>query len=787
MLLMYNGLVRGEMMLQSKANWKYTKTQDETPQWLEDSFDVPPIVKELLLQRGITTTEAASKFLSPDIKDLHNPSGITFIKKASDRVHEAIARNEKILVFGDYDADGVSSTTLILKVLQELGANCDYYIPNRFTEGYGPNEDAFKEAYKNGFTLIITVDTGIASVIEATVAKQLGIDLIITDHHEPQEQLPDAFAIIHPKCSPDYPFQDLAGVGVAFKFAEQLLGYFPKKHLDLVAIGTIADLVPLVNENRILAFYGLHALSLSNNPGIKALKRICKIEGNVTEEDVGFLIGPRINAVGRLQDADLAVQLLMTEDQSAAEQIAEEIQGINQERQQIVSSIVKEAEEMVDPNEKRGVIIVAKEGWNQGVLGIVASKLVRKYERPAIVLAIKPGTSEAKGSARSIPAFDLFANCMEVRNLFTNFGGHAQAAGMTIPLENLQQIQNELNNLIIQQLSEEDFKQVIEVSDIISISEINEKLVDNINRLAPFGMKNPKPVFQIKEIPTDARQIGSAKNHLKLQFKENAAQLEGIGFGMGELFPHISQQTAITIIGELGINEWNGNKKPQIVMQDMKIDDWQLFDHRGKKNTDLKPCIDSSKRNLILSENKEQVISLVEQINYDTDLSTVAEVETLYILDLPSDLNRLMEIIEIAKPVNIHACYYVLDSLYLKTFPTRDEFKWFYALVKQRKSLDLKQELTTIMKVKGWSKENIIFISKVFFELGFVKIDNGIVQINVDPVKTDLQESLLYQRRLNIAHIEEVLYYSNYEELKKWFAACMSYLESTKEELTYGL
>lgn len=787
MLLMYNSLVRGEFMLQSKANWKYTTTQDNTLHWVDDSMALSPIIKALLQQRGITTVESAAKFLSPNIKNLYSPTGIASIEKASNRVHQAIEQTEKILIFGDYDADGVSSTTLMLKALQELGADCDYYIPNRFKEGYGPNENAFKEAYKNGFTLIITVDTGIASVMEAAVAKQLGIDLIITDHHEPQEELPDAFAILHPKCSPDYLFKELAGVGVAFKFAEQLLGYFPKHLLDLAAIGTITDLVPLVDENRILAFYGLHALTITKNPGIKALKQLCKIEGNVTEEHVGFLIGPRINAVGRLQDADLAVQLLMTEDQDIANQIAEEIQDINQERQQIVSNIVTEAEKMVDPNVKKGVIIVAKEGWNEGVLGIVASKLVRKFDRPAIVLAIKPDTAEVKGSARSIPAFDFFTNCMKIRNLFTHFGGHAQAAGMTFPIENIPQIQNDLDEIIKQQLTEEDFKHIIEISDIISISDINEKLVSDINQLAPFGMKNPKPVFQIEDIPTDVRLIGSTKSHLKLHFKQDNMQLEGIGFGMGELHPHISSQTALKVVGELGINEWNGNKKAQIVMQDMKIEDWQLFDHRGKKDVDILPYVKNNIRNIIISNQEEQIIPRVDQITYETDVSTLTETDALYIFDLPNDLDRLQKIIETTKPVNIHACLYVENSTYLKTFPSRVEFKWFYALVHQRRELDLKQELSSIMRAKGWSKEHIIFISKVFSELGFVTIDNGIVHIKSNPVKADLQDSMLYQERLNKSHIEKVLYYSNYEELKKWFANCMDHLKSHEEEFTYGL
>ncbi|MBM7597839.1 single-stranded-DNA-specific exonuclease [Virgibacillus halotolerans] len=772
-------------MLQSKANWKYKTTQDK--QWQDGELELSPIVKELLLQRDITSAEAAARFLSPDIKNLHNPSGITDMKKASDRVHDAIANKEKILIFGDYDADGVSSTTLMLKTLQELGADCDYYIPNRFTEGYGPNEAAFQTASENGFTLIITVDTGIASIVEADVAKHLGIDLIITDHHEPQESLPDAFAILHPKCSPDYLFKELAGVGVAFKFAQELLGYLPKQLLDLVAIGTIADLVPLVDENRILAYYGLHALTITNNPGIKALKRLCKIEGNVTEEDVGFLIGPRINAVGRLQDADLAVQLLMTDDPEVAAEIAEEIQSINLERQQIVSNIVEEAEKMVDPNVTKGVIIVAKEGWNAGVLGIVASKLVRKYDRPAIVLTILPDTNEVKGSARSIPAFDLFTNCMQIRHLFTHFGGHSQAAGMTLPLENMSQIQQELDVLISQQLTEDDFKQVIEISDIISVDDINEALINEIERLAPFGMKNPKPVFQIKEIPLDARQIGSARNHLKLQFKKDGAQMEGIGFGMGELYPHLSAHTALMVVGALGINEWNGNRKAQMIIQDMKIDDWQLFDHRGNKQLDILTYVNHEQRDLIICNSKEQMTPFAEQTTYDVDPITLSETDNLYLFDLPNDLKQLQEIVRITKPVNIHACFYVKDSTYLKVFPTRDEFKWFYALVHQRKAVDLKKEMNTILNAKGWSKDQIIFIAKVFAELKFVTIENGIVQINANPVKADLTEAMVYKQRLNQGHIEKILYYANYEELKQWFTSCMDKLPSPEEELTYGL
>ncbi|MFB4166581.1 single-stranded-DNA-specific exonuclease RecJ [Virgibacillus sp. JSM 102003] len=776
-------------MLQSKMNWKFSNAQTESIDW--DSNEISPLIKELLIQRGITSAEAAKEFLSPDLENLYHPQGFSDISKATERVHKAIANKEKILVFGDYDADGVSSTTVLLTTLQELGADCDYYIPNRFTEGYGPNEDAFKTASDNEISLIITVDTGIASIHEATVAKQLGIDLVITDHHEPQEQLPEAFAIIHPKCSPDYTFKELAGVGVAFKFAESLLGYFPKHLLDLVAIGTIADLVPLKSENRILASYGLKTLSATNRPGLIALKKVCNINGDVSEEDVGFLIGPRLNAVGRLQDANLAVQLLMSEDQDEAEHIAEMVQSINQERQKIVSDIVKEADQMVGSLEEQGVIVVAKEGWNQGVLGIVASNLVRKYDRPAIVLTILPEKEQVKGSARSIPAFDLFSSCMEIRDMFTHFGGHSQAAGMTLPLENLQLLQAELNKIINQQLTKEDFSQEIEVSKTIAIPEINEELVNEIRQLAPFGMDNPKPIFHLNDIPSDIRQIGNMKKHLKMQFKHENHLLDGIGFSLGGLYDHISPQTPLSVVGELGINEWNGNKKVQIVIRDMKIEERQVFDHRGKKRFDITPYVNNNTSHLavhhtLLNENSI-VPDEVTCIRYDADISLLDEVSTLYLFEMPTNLTILQDLVCKTNPSNIHVCFQLEDSVFMKAFPSREDFKWLYAFVAKRKQVNLQKELPMIMDAKAWTKDRILFMSNVFFELEFVNIENGIIQLNTDPMKKDLLESPSYQERLNQAEVEKILYYSTYEELRMWFSNCIKDGEMPKEEVTHGL
>lgn len=377
-------------MLESQSKWIFTYNESNAGNLQElADLNVSPIIKQILLKRGMDTAEKADQFLQPELNQLHATTAFSDIDKGVNRVKKAIEDGESILVYGDYDADGVTSTTLMVEALRESGAMCDYYIPNRFTEGYGPNKEAFREAHRQGFQVIITVDNGVAGVEEVAVANELGIDVIITDHHEMQETLPDAYAIIHPKCSDQYPFKELAGVGVAFKFAEHLLGYFPKQFLDLVVIGTIADLVPLIDENRILVHYGLQALTRSERKGLKALKKLCQMEGNATEEDIGFRIGPRLNAVGRLQDANIAVDLLLTDDPHEAEKFANYIQELNTERQKIVADITKDAIEMFEQTEiNQNVIIVAKEGWNQGVLGIVASKLVQTYYRPAIVLTI---------------------------------------------------------------------------------------------------------------------------------------------------------------------------------------------------------------------------------------------------------------------------------------------------------------------------------------------------------------------------------------------------------------
>ncbi|GAA0295136.1 single-stranded-DNA-specific exonuclease [Gracilibacillus halotolerans] len=775
-------------MLASQSKWIFTYNDNQNTEKQPWSLEVEPIVKQMLYQRGVTTDEEAELFLNPTLAALHHSNLLDSIDKAVERVKTAIEKGESILVYGDYDADGVTSTAVMVEALRQSGAMCDYYIPNRFTEGYGPNEEAFREAHRQGFQLIITVDNGIAAVKEVDIANELGLDVIITDHHELQETLPNAYAIIHPKCSPDYPFKELAGVGVAFKFATHLLGDVPKELLDLVSIGTVADLVPLKDENRILVHYGLKQLKSTKRPGLVALKNASKLQDDVTEEDIGFRIAPRLNAVGRLQDANVAVDLLLTDNPEEAEELAGYVQELNTERQQIVTQITKEAKEMIETDSKHkdsSVIIIAKEGWNQGVLGIVASRLVETFRKPAIVLSILPDSNQAKGSARSIEAFDLFENCMKVKDLFDQFGGHAMAAGMTISLENIDRLREELSALADELVSEEDAKPVISIDQTVEVKDITLDMLKQLEKFAPYGMGNPKPIFHLVAIPSDMRQIGASKNHLKFKLNDQDAEIDGIGFGFGHLTDSIAPFTEVEVVGELTINEWNGIKKPQLSLKDVSVSDWQLFDYRRMKNWYTKISNEEDSYFVAFREdtNIEQipVISSPSQL-YELD----APVKNLYLLDYPKRLLELQNFLKKVTFQKLTVCFQATDDAFFHSIPTKEEFKWLYQLIRKRNYFDYKIDAPKLAKYKGWRLDKIKFMFQVFYELGFVTKQDHVIVPTPNPSKKDLETSTLYQEKLKAMDVEELLLYSSYVDLKKWLNEQIE-SELPKEEMAYGL
>ncbi|GGB49336.1 single-stranded-DNA-specific exonuclease RecJ [Fictibacillus barbaricus] len=773
-------------MLEPRTRWEIQKPSEEKAKWLSQELDIPLLIANLLAVRGIETIEEAQAFLKIDIDQFHDPFLMDGMKESVERIHKAVESQEKILIFGDYDADGVSSTTVMYYALKELGADFDYYIPNRFTEGYGPNEPALRKAKEEGYSLVVTVDTGISAVHEAAVAKKIGLDFIITDHHEAPPVLPDAYSIINPKkpgCT--YPFSGLAGVGVAFKVAHALHGKPPMHLLDYACIGTIADLVPLIDENRVIAKMGIEALSKTDKIGLQELLKAAGLyDKELSAEDVGFAIGPRVNAAGRLGSAMPVVELFTSSDREESAMLAQELDSVNKERQGIVNEITKEAIAMVEeqfPPEHNEVLVLAKEGWNPGVIGIVASRLVEKFYRPTIVLCLDPEKETAKGSARSIKGFDMFENLSESRDILPHFGGHPMAAGMTLSMHDV----NELRNRLIKQaktcLTQEDFLPVTSIDLTAALDEISLETVEMLSTLAPFGVGNPSPRILIEEVPIrEMKKIGSQSNHLKLQVGNGEMSvLDCIGFQKGSLLDEMTPYSLLSLVGQIQLNEWNGYRKPQLLLEDLSVSHFQLFDYRGLK--------DAGKRLIGLPDSKTCYIafdkSTLQELGMESLASQTIGEDELFLqpkdafqdkyivfLDVPTSLSRFSEWLEtIGEPARIYAVFHQSTEHFFTTLPNRDHFKWFYAFLAKRKTFNVRKDGAELAKWKGWSKETIDFMSKVFFELEFVTIDNGVISINSKPSKRELDSSETYQKKFEQADIENQLVYSSYHSLKSWF------------------
>ncbi len=749
-----------------------------------DELRISPLTASLLISRDINEVEHARRFLNPLGQDFHDPFLMDGMETAIDRINKAISAGEKILIFGDYDADGVSSTVIMLDALRSSGAVADFYIPNRFTEGYGPNEPAFRQARDKGYSLIITVDTGISALNEAKAAKELGLDLIITDHHEPQPELPEALAIIHPKLpGGSYPFHQLAGAGVALKVAHALLGSLPEHLVEISAIGTIADLVPLKDENRLIAVKGLQLMNNTRNHGLKALLKVSGVDGKIDEETVGFAVGPRINAAGRLGQADPAVHLLSAKTAEQAEELAAEIDELNKERQQLVSTMTEEAIAEVEglyPPDTNDVLVIARPNWNAGVIGIVASRLVDRYYRPAIVLSIDEETGLAKGSARSIDGFDMFQNLSKCRDILPHFGGHPMAAGMTLNANDIDKLRDRLNEQASALLSDKDMIPKTEIDVACSVEDISLDLIEQIKKLAPFGMGNPKPRVLIEESGVkELRRIGSSQNHLKLLIgPEEGKGLDVIGFGFGDKFDEISPSAQLSAVGELSINEWNGRRKPQLMLRDLGIESWQLFDWRGAGNVKKRLSALERDRAAIVAFKPETFSALgLEETGFTLykgwddnviNKESLAD-KHLVLLDLPPGYSNLEKLLAGGMPERIYAVFLQQDDHFFSTLPKREHFKWFYAFLLKQKTFDLNKYGAELSRRKGWSRETINFMSKVFFELEFVTIENGLITITDKPQKRDITSSETYKTKQARLEVEQDLYYSSYQQLRQWF------------------
>ena len=767
-------------MIESKKRWRMEKPDEQIVQRLQQNLDIPAVSAKLLASRGFSDIDKTKAFLNMDESTMHNPFLLYDMEKAVTRIKKAIANEELIMVYGDYDADGVTSTSVMMSALQQLNAHVTFAIPNRFIDGYGPSERLFKEAFENGVNLIITVDNGISGINEIQLAKDLGMDVIVTDHHEAGEVLPPADAIIHPRHPlGQYPFGELAGVGVAFKVAHALLGEVPKQLFELVAIGTVADLVSLYDENRYFVQQGIKQLRTTQRPAIKALCQIAGTEQNqIDEETIGFLFGPRINALGRLADAAPGVDMFLTTDAVEAASLAKVLDTHNKERQGIVSQMTEEAIEMVDSGltgKNPLVIVVAKEGWNPGVVGIVASRLVEKYYRPTIVLGIDPEKGIAKGSARSIEGFHLYNELAKNRDILPHFGGHPMAAGMSLSIGDVDELRERLLKQAEQTLSDEDLQPIQQIDISISLDEIDLNTIDSLKKLGPFGMDFPKPMYCIEKVNISSmRKIGANQNHVKMELADGALTLDAVGFSKGHLADDLTPSVAVSFIGDLQINEWNGRKKPQFMIEDVKTDEWQLYDIRGIRQVNRWNQMIQPEQTLYIAFNQSTVKHFESLLNIGITL--VLDAQSLpsprpyiVLLDVPKEEKMLEAVIQHIQPKRIYAHFFAPESTYFEGMPSRDHFKWYYGFLAKRPSFDLQQNVNELAKHKGWSTTTLFFMTEVFFDLGFVKINNGRIDMQETKDKRDLATSTVYQMREKQIQLEQKLIYAPYMELKQWF------------------
>jgi len=556
--------------MQNRAEWRVKNNN------LEKS-----VVDRILENRGFTDPSDIDAFLHPDFKNhLHSPYLLRDMDIAVERIIEALSKNERIVIYGDYDADGVTATALVYDLFHQIGANFTFILPHRLNDGYGVTPTGVQKAKELGADVILTVDNGITAFEAALEAEKLGIALIITDHHQQGEGIPKAVAVINPNRKDcDYPFKHISGVGVAYKLvtalAERILSqeeaeYFLKWSLDLVAMGTVADLMCLLGENRALVHYGLKVIQKAKRPGIRALLNLYgQNNQRVNTITIGYQLGPKINAAGRLEKADIALKLLIAKDFSQAEELAKNLDEVNHQRQILTQEALEEAENLIDLSSK--VMIVTSRKWHPGIIGLVAGKLCEKYHRPVIAFAYVDAENAFKGSARSPEYFDITSAMMSFNDDLVNVGGHRQAGGCTVTEEKFEYFVSNFKKYAEDKLKEVIVSNIYEADTSLTSDQITLEMWNEINQLAPFGNENLRPLFYVENMEiTQIRSVGFNKRHLQLKLKKNLQYIMAIGFGLGDLSDRFARGDKIDLMTEMGENIWNNHTYIQLVVKDIR-------------------------------------------------------------------------------------------------------------------------------------------------------------------------------------------------------------------------
>ncbi len=573
----------------AEKSWLITPPDPRTDR-LAKSLRVSPLLAQLLINRGVTDSQSGSAFLRPKLADLVSPELLPGVPQAAERIKYALAKKQKITLYGDYDVDGITGVAILWQILTLLGANVDYYIPHRIDEGYGLNSDAVESIAKSGTHLLITIDCGITAHAAAELACKLGLDLIITDHHRPAESLPPALAIVHPALDDSYPNPDSSGSLVAFKLAWAVADMFKTgsrlspeirdfmlSATSLAAMGTIADVMQLRGENRTLASYGLSLLSDTKLPGLRALIYSAELSGRGLDSyHIGFRLAPMLNAAGRIGHARLAVELLTSASFPHAAQIAEYLKSQNAQRQRFERKIFNHACQLIAKNRlddpERKTIVLADPSWHSGVVGIVASRIVDRFYRPAII--INSSSALAQGSARSIPGFDILAAITACSEHLVTFGGHTMAAGVTLQPESIQKFADALERYAADHLPGEICTPVLNIDALVSLSQFNYESVSELQLLGPFGQGNPEPLFAAKglRLCSPPRKVGTNGDHLQLAVTDGTNSLRCIAFRFGPLEKKLLERESFNIAYHAAIDTFNGNHSVQLVVEDIRFE-----------------------------------------------------------------------------------------------------------------------------------------------------------------------------------------------------------------------
>lgn len=603
---------------QKNKIWVYEELDICAIDNLSKKAKISNFLARIFLHRGISDINYIHDFLNPSLENLNDPFLFNDMDRAVERIVKAIVQREKIIIFGDYDVDGITSTSTMYRFLFEQKANVEYYIPNRMEEGYGLSKVAIDKVIKLGAQLIITVDSGITAIDEVKYINDNGIEVIITDHHECKETLPEAYAVISPSRNDStYPFKELAGVGVVYKVIHAIciklnLGQKHNEYIDLVALGTVADVVPLVGENRIIVKYGILKMENTLNVGLRTLMENCgQKEKSISSWTISFIYAPRVNAAGRIGDAGRGVKLFTTEDIAEALSLVTEFNEDNKYRQDTEAEIIREAITQIeeDPNfEKEKILVVSHEGWHHGIIGIVASKVSERYYKPCIILSIENGI--AKGSGRSFEGFDLFKALSYCTDELEKFGGHEFAAGLSLKIEKLQAFRTKINDYADQNMAPEDLIPKIKIDLDINKDDVNMDNIRDLNSLAPFGAGNPFPLFGYRGIKiADIRTVGENK-HIKLKLEDEGFLVDAIGFNLGDRANIFSNSDFLDIACSLETNTWNSVEKIQLNLKEMKASEYILLEEQYYSS--LNKCL--SLKELSIKGNDSNIANNINKI-----------------------------------------------------------------------------------------------------------------------------------------------------------------------------